>query len=112
MVVWKEQFRNHRVMVHTDNTGLLFAINMLSSRSESVIKLLNFLVLHCMRFNIWLKACDIAGINNTIAYHTITIPYIADALSRFQFQRFRELVPLADRHGTPCPDCLWGLIWE
>ena len=78
VVIWKEFFENKRIMVHTDNKGVLFAINALSSRSEPVVKLLRFLVLHCMRHNIWLKAEHIAGIHNNIA----------DALSRLQFASF------------------------
>lgn len=78
VVVWKDKFKNQRAIVHTDSKGVFFAIHMLSSKSELVIKLLSFLVLHCMRFNIWLKAKHIAGIHNNIAH----------ALSHLQFRKF------------------------
>ena len=102
VVIWKNSFSNKRILVHTDNKGVFFAVNSLSSKSVPVLKLLRFLVLHCMRFNIWLKAEHIAGIHNNIA----------DALSRLQLEKFRELAPSAEQQGTPCPDFLWGLIWE
>lgn len=102
VVVWEDIFRNRRILVHTDNKGVFFAINTLSSKSDPVLRLLRFLVLHCMNCNIWLRAEHIAGKENNIA----------DSLSRSQFKRFRELAPSADQHGTPCPDFLWGLIWE
>ena len=34
---------------------------------------------------------------------------IADALSRFQNQRFRKLMPHADEHHTPIPAEAWML---
>lgn len=84
--------------MHTDNKGILFAINLLSSKSEFVIKLLS-LVLHGKRYNIWLKVKHIPAVHNKVA----------DALSRSQFTKFRELAPDADLVGTPCQDFLWGL---
>lgn len=102
ITIWSNFFENKRVMLHTDNKGVFFAVNCLSSKSELVIKLLSFLVLQCMTFNIWLKAKHVPGITNEIA----------DSLSRLQFRRFRELVPEPDQEGFSCPDFLWGLIWE
>lgn len=99
---WSKIFMNRRAIIHTDNKGILFAINCLSSKSEFVVKLLHFLVLHCMRFNIWFKAKHIPGVTNSIA----------DSLSRLQFSRFRELAPEADLLGSQCPAYLWGLIWD
>lgn len=59
-------------------------------------------VLLCLELNIWVKARHIWGLSNIVA----------DALSRFQFGRFRELVPWAEEVGEKCPDHLWGIIWS
>lgn len=64
LVVWKDHFQNCRVMVHMNNKSVFFASNTLWSKSEPVIKLQGFLVLHCMLFNIWLKVKDIAEIRD------------------------------------------------
>ena len=52
--------------------------------------LVRFLVLISMKHNFLVRARHVPGVNNEIA----------DALSRFQVQRFRELTPGADQ--TPC----------
>lgn len=98
--IWGEHFRNRRILLHSDNRGVVFAVNCQSSKSEPVVTLLRHLVLYCLRFNIWLKATYIEGVKNVIA----------DSLSRFQIQTFRELVPDADLSGTPCPQQLWDLL--
>ena len=52
--------------------------------------LVRFLVLISMKHNFLVRARHVPGVNNEIA----------DALSRFQVQRFRELAPGADQ--APC----------
>ena len=52
--------------------------------------LVRFLVLISMKHNFLVRARHVPGVNNEIA----------DALSRFQVQRFRELTPGTDQ--TPC----------
>ena len=58
--------------------------------------LLRHLTLLTMQFNIYLHAAHIPGKQNDIA----------DAISRFQFQRFRHLAPEADINPHPLPDIL------
>lgn len=98
--LWGNNFANKRILVNSDNKGVIFAINCLSSKSIFVIKLLRYFVLLCLKLNIWVKAKHVAGKSNLIA----------DALSRFQMTRFRQLLPEADLVGYTCPSHLWDLI--
>ena len=56
-------------------------------------------VLQCLKNNIAFCARHIEGkLNN-----------IADALSRFQMERFRSLAPAAEPEGIVVPEFLWRL---
>lgn len=104
IVIWGPFFSNKRLLLHSDNKGVVFAINCQSSKSDPVVTLLRFIVLYCLKFNIWLKAKNIPGEKNVLA----------DALSRLQIERFRRrarrLAPGADLTGTPCPIHLWVIL--
>lgn len=75
-------------------------MNTLSASSPSVVRLLRRLVLLCLRFNIFLFAVHVPGVENDVA----------DALSRLQWDRFRRLAPEVDHIGVPCPGHLWELV--
>lgn len=77
-------------------------INRLSASSQPVIRLLRQLVLRCLQLNIFIYAVHIPGIENTLA----------DSLSRFQWDKFRELAPAAEKEGIPCPGWIWELALE
>lgn len=98
--LWGELFRNKRILLNTDNMGVMFSINCLTSNCEVVVKLLRYLSFLCFKYNIWLKAKHIYGKTNEIA----------DALSRSQWSRFRDLAPQADQSGYQCPEELWRII--
>lgn len=102
LAIWGPHFANKRILLHTDNKGVLFAVNCLSSSSVMVVRVLRQIVWFCLRYNIWLKARHLPGVDNEIA----------DSLSRFQMGRFRQLVPDADQEGAPFPGRLWRLIWD
>lgn len=46
--LWGGQFANRQILVETDNKGVLFAINCLSSRSLFVIAILRQVVFLCL----------------------------------------------------------------
>lgn len=102
LALWGQSFANKRILLHTDNKGVLYAINCLSSGNVMVVRILRHIVWYCLRYNIWLKARHLPGVENSIA----------DSLSRFQMNIFRLLVPDADLEGVCCPDRLWRLIWD
>ncbi|XP_077783928.1 uncharacterized protein LOC144327573 [Podarcis muralis] len=97
--LWVEEFRDCRVCFWTDNQAVVSVLAKLSSRSPRVSALLRVFVLHCLRYNIVFSARFIPGVSNEIA----------DALSRFQMERFRLLVPEARLRPEYFPDHLWNL---
>ena len=71
---------------YCDNQAVVYCINKQSTREKSSMHLLRMLVALCLKHNIVFKAVHIAGKRNAIA----------DALSRLQIKRFKELAPKAD----------------
>ncbi|XP_077790847.1 uncharacterized protein LOC144328967 [Podarcis muralis] len=97
--LWVEEFRNRRVCFWTNNQAVVSVLAKLSSRSPRVSALLRVFVLHCLRNNIVFSARFVPGVSNEIA----------DALSRFQMERFRLLVPEARIRPECFPEHLWSL---
>lgn len=100
--IWGVHLRNSRLLFHSDNKGVAYAINCLSSKSLPVLAVLRCIVLKCLELNLWIKVKYIPGYTNVIA----------DSLSRFQIDRFRALVPEADLLGLPCPERLWSVVCD
>ncbi|KAM9311580.1 LOW QUALITY PROTEIN: uncharacterized protein PAF06_009408 [Gastrophryne carolinensis] len=100
LALWGEDLQNKSVHFHSDNMAVVSAINAQTASSPPVVKLLRQLVLSCLQYNILFRAVHVPGVANGIA----------DALSRFQMDRFRELAPEACTEGEECPDWVWRLI--
>lgn len=100
LVIWGNSLRNKRLLIHSDNKGVVFALNCLSAKSPPVVTILRQIVLRCLELNVWLKAAFLPGVSNSLA----------DALSRQQWDKFRSLAPEAELFPTPCPSHLWDLI--
>lgn len=98
--LWGEGMADRGVCFWTDNLGVVYSVNKLTSSSLPVLCLLRRLVLRCLMFNISFRAKHVPGVDNCAA----------DALSRFQFQAFRRLCPGADTEGSPFPEELWDLV--
>ena len=97
--IWHNLFTNKRVLFWCDNLSVVRIINRQMSRSERVMQLVRKLVLTCLKFNITFTAKHIAGVDNDVA----------DALSRFQEERFWNLAPEANQHLETFPTELWSL---
>ncbi|XP_041435508.1 uncharacterized protein LOC121399294 isoform X1 [Xenopus laevis] len=97
---WGQQLANNSVIFHSDNMSTVMALNNLTSGSRPVLGLLRHLVLRCLQLNIEFRAKHVPGCVNNIA----------DALSRFQWDKFRKLAPGADIQGTPCPELVWRIV--
>ncbi|XP_040211442.1 uncharacterized protein LOC120942272 [Rana temporaria] len=100
--LWGTSFRDRKVRFHGDNLGVVQVINRVTASSPPVIRLLRHLVLRCLQLNVFVYAVHLPGVENVVA----------DALSRFQWDRFRELVPEAGERGVPCPEWLWQIPLE
>ena len=100
--LWGAAFRDRKVRFHGDNMGVVQVINRVTASSPPVIRLLRHLVLRCLQLNIFVYAVNLPGVENVVA----------DAPSRFQWDRFRELVPEAEEQGVPCPEWLWRILLE
>ena len=88
--LWYPHFSGKRLQFWCDNQSVVAIINLGHSKAPRVMDLVRFLVLISMKHNFLVRARHVPGANNQIA----------DALSHFQVQCFRELAPSADQ--TPC----------
>ena len=93
LFTWESHFTHKTIVFRVDNMALVTIINKRTLKSQSVMKLLHPLVLCTLRNNMQLKAVHIEG----------SINMIADALTRFQMSRFREVASNADRHPAETP---------
>ncbi|XP_048757041.2 uncharacterized protein LOC130046337 isoform X1 [Ostrea edulis] len=98
--VWAGSFESKKVLLHTDNLALVHILNSQSSKSERVMQLVRPLVLLCLRHNIQIKAVHIPGCRNLIA----------DAISRFQWDRFKSLAPQAEKYPSRIPPAIWQVL--
>ena len=96
--LWGSMLQNTRVVFWTDNQAVVAIMYRQTSRCPKIMKLVRTLVIRCLGLNILFKARHVPGIDNGIA----------DALSRFQMTRFRQLAPGADPTITPLPADLWS----
>lgn len=97
--IWGDRLSNKKVCFWSDNMGVVQCISRLTSSSFPVLALLRHLVLRCLQRNIWFRARHVPGVRNSVA----------DSLSRFRWQEFRDLLPGAAAVGYRCPDFLWDI---
>ncbi|KAK3104130.1 hypothetical protein FSP39_024643 [Pinctada imbricata] len=93
-LIWSNEFKYKRIVLHTDNKGLIPILNRKTSKSKRVMGLVRPLVLCSMLCGIYFKAIHIEGKSNIVA----------DALSRQQMDRFRMSLPNADESPAPIPE--------
>ncbi|XP_067260176.1 uncharacterized protein [Chanodichthys erythropterus] len=91
--LWGHEWSSKSIEFHCDNLATVHCINKGRSNSPVIMPLLRRLT--------WLSAC------NQFIFKAVHIPshqnQIADALSRFLFQKFRALAQEADPDPTPVP---------
>lgn len=90
LYTWGCRLKNHSVTFCTDNEALVAIINKQTSKLPCIMFLVRKLVLITLRCNIIFKAKHIRGKHNILA----------DALSRFQIQQFKQLAPYCDPNPT------------
>ena len=95
--LWGTQLANTKVLFWSDNQTVVHVVNALTSKCAHIMKLVRMLVVLCLEHNILFKARYVPGSRNEIA----------DSLSRFQMERFRQLAPGADVLSSELPAHLW-----
>ena len=99
--LWGSQWSLRRVEFLCDNELGVAVLSSGTSRDPKLMVLIRFLALLAVRHSFSFKASSVRGRANPVA----------DALSRFQFQRFQHLAPQADLAATPVPqDLLEALL--
>ena len=97
--MWKEELHNKFIIFRSDNQVACHIVNNQMSCCSMIMMLVHHLVMTALHYNIIFKAYYLISIDNRIA----------DALSRFQMDRFRALAPLAEPQSTDPPSSLWPL---
>ena len=90
---WGRLLMNKAAVFHTDNQALVSVINKQTSKESHVMTLVRRLVTACLLYNIMCRAEHVPGRANQAA----------DALSRLQVPKFRQLQPEAEFNPSPFP---------
>ncbi|GAU91677.1 hypothetical protein RvY_03887 [Ramazzottius varieornatus] len=96
LLVWGKSFHRKRLVFHCDKLGAVFAWEKLGSSNSAVLDLMRRMTTIAAENNFTLTIKHISGVNNNIA----------DALSRFLRERFRQIAPTADTYPVHVPNVL------
>ncbi|XP_060070454.1 uncharacterized protein LOC132550409 [Ylistrum balloti] len=91
-VLWGHQWHNKHILFHCDNVATVDIISKVRSKVSSIMCLMRKLTYYSAMHNFVIHAVHIPGKQNNIA----------DAISRFQMCKFRQLAPQADVLPVPC----------
>ena len=94
--LWSHQWSAKRVEFRSDNTAVVEVLRFGTSRNSNLMVLLRHLSLLAARHSFAFTARHVPGKSNAIA----------DAVSRFEFQRFRPLASYAFPTATSVPPCV------
>lgn len=92
-VVWGPSWKGKRLLFHCDNLAVVDTWKKGSCRNKRVMALIRLILSLAARFNFILYIQHIPGVDNSIA----------DALSRLQMSRFRQLAPNATEKPVQVP---------
>lgn len=92
-VIWGPQWSRKRITMLCDNEATVAIINKGRSSCNTIMPFVRRLIWQSVVFNFIIKAEHIPGRCNVIA----------DSLSRFRFQTFRQLCPSANPDPATCP---------
>ena len=94
--VWGNQWLARRIQFLSDNESVVAILKSGTSKDRNLMVLLRYLTRLAIRHSFSFTASSIRGKDYPVA----------DAISCFQFQRFRQLAPLADAKPTAVPPAL------
>ena len=92
-VIWGREWSHKKLLFHCDNASVVQAWRSGTRRNKKAMALIRSMLFVAAKYNFILLIELIAGIDNGVA----------DALSRLQVSRFRELVPAACPQPVPMP---------
>ncbi|XP_016519228.1 uncharacterized protein LOC103155683, partial [Poecilia formosa] len=92
-ILWGHEWSKKSILIHSDSTAVVEIINKGRSRSPEIMQFMPRLTLVSAQHQFLIQAAHIPGSKICIA----------DALSRFSFQKFRLLAPDAEARSTPAP---------
>ena len=98
--IWGSQWSRRHVPFRSDNEAVVHILLARTLKVLCIMKLLRHLLSAAARFNFTFTSQHIPGVHNNIA----------DALSRFHWQEFRRLAPMAHPHPLPITPQLWELL--
>jgi len=101
IITWGELMKDKKLLIFCDNKAVTHILNKQSSKCPKIMTLMRILTLSCLRYNILLRSMFIFSFTNQAA----------DALSRNQIKRFRQVAPTAQQTPTPTP-CARALLCE
>lgn len=91
-LLWGHTWERRRILFHCDNLATVDIISKGRSKVSSIMKLMRKMSLHAAKNNFTVHAQHLPGIQNIIA----------DAISRYQMDKFRAVAPEAEPCPTPC----------
>jgi len=94
--VWGHHWFRQHILFRSDNEAVVAILNSRTSKVPCIMRLVRSLLLAAARFNFSFASVHVPGVENPIA----------DALSRFRWQVFRQLAPWAQPSPTPIPSRL------
>ena len=98
-LLWANQFRNRRILVHCDNQSVVQMVNNTTSSCKSCMVLIRLIVMESMVQNVRLYVKYITSAKNEIA----------DALSQQQWMQFHKLTK--DKNMDRQPREVYQDIW-
>ena len=96
---WGNEWADKQVVIHTDSAPAKDIWKKGTSRDKVVMKIVRTMLMFAARRNINILLKHVPGKHNNLA----------DALSRFQVRRFRELLPEADVMPTEVDQQVWEM---
>ena len=91
--IWGAEMSNQRILFLSDNIATVYVLNKMTSKDLVMMKLVRRLVVASMNYNIMFRSKHVPGKTN----------YVADKLSRFQFQEARQWAPWLARDQCTLP---------
>lgn len=98
LVLWAPELANKKVMFKSDNMSVVHIINKMVSDCPRIMRVVRFIVLKTLDFNISVRASHVEGACN-----------ISDSLSRLKITSFITQAQEADPYPTPIPSTVWQI---